>query len=94
MREALGRAGFDGSGSPAARLGSNPTWLQEERWAGDPPPHRQNWPNPDWSDVPRSERREQYRLGGALHRDRGQDVRSTGIGAMLADPETGELQSW
>lgn len=88
-REALSRAGSDGSG-----FAGRPTWLREERWDVSPPADQWKWPNPDWTTVPHSDRREQYRSGGPLHRDRGQDARSTGIGPVLADPETGELQDW
>lgn len=89
VRGAFDRAGSDGSG-----FAGRPTWLQEEKWDDGRPVHRPNWPNPDWTTVPRSERREQYRFDGPLHRNRSQDVRSTGIGPMLADPETGDLGDW
>jgi hypothetical protein len=63
-REAIDRSPRDGSGSVIGAV-----WLPQDRWIANPSPDPTpwNWPNPDWSRVPRQHVTE-YLMGGAEYR--------------------------
>lgn len=69
-REAMDRSPRDGSGGVIGAV-----WLPKEDWRANPSPDeaRWNWPNPDWSRVPRQHVTE-YLMGGEEYR-RGADHR-------------------
>jgi hypothetical protein len=69
-REAMDRSPRDGSGGVIGAV-----WLPKEDWRANPSSDRSqwNWPNPDWSRVPRQHVTE-YLMGGEEYR-RGADHR-------------------